>query len=302
MGHAFATPAAHHTMLRDHVRMMAYRAAIFAAARDKVVVDLGCGSGVLSIFAAQAGARHVYAIEETKIAALAALMFEANGCADRITLLRGNSHDLELPERAQLLVHEIIGADPFDENILPILADARRRLLAPDGIFLPDAMEVFCVGVEIDDVPGPTERMVQEAEQLQHLYGVNFAPYILAIEAYRDALAVGAEPSRVDKSSRVLTGPCRLRSVRFAEETPLHELPAELEIAGDGMLGGLVIYFRAQLHGGVELSNAPFAPATSWTRVVRDLPRRRAVRQGERIPLRSRIEAIDGRQRILIDL
>jgi hypothetical protein len=93
-----------------------------------------------------------------------------------------------------------------------------------------------------------------------------------------------------------------LRSVRFAEETPLHELPAELEIAGDGMLGGLVIYFRAQLHGGVELSNAPFAPATSWTRVVRDLPRRRAVRQGERIPLRSRIEAIDGRQRILIDL
>jgi 16S rRNA G966 N2-methylase RsmD len=299
---AFSTPAEHHTMLRDHVRMMAYRAAIFAAARDKVVVDLGCGSGVLSIFAAQAGARHVYAIEEQKIASLAALMFKANGCADRVTLLRGNSRDLELPEKAQVLVHEIIGADPFDENILPIIADARRRLLAPDGILLPDSIEVFCAGAELDEVPTSGQRMVSEAEELQHLYGVNFDPYVLAIAAYRDAIAVGASISRKDRRNRILTAPCLLRAVRFDHDTSLDEIPAELTIDSDGMLGGLIVWFRAHLFGGIEIGNSPFGPETSWGRMVRDLPRRRAVRQGERLALYSRIEEIDGRQRILLDL
>src|SRR4051794_11952819 len=109
---SFESPVDHHRMLCDHVRVMAYRAAIFATARDRVVVEIGCGTAVLSIFAAQAGARRVFAIEESKVAGLASLMFKANGCADRVARLRGNSRELELPERADVIVHEILGSDP----------------------------------------------------------------------------------------------------------------------------------------------------------------------------------------------
>src|SRR6185436_13232368 len=87
----FASPVEHFGMVRDTIRVSAYRRAIFRHCRDKNVVEIGCGSGILSIFAAKAGARRVIAIEESTIADLAAAMFEANGVADRIELRRANS-------------------------------------------------------------------------------------------------------------------------------------------------------------------------------------------------------------------
>src|SRR6185436_15915920 len=52
----FASPVAHFDMVRDTVRVLAYRRAIFRHCRDRNVVEIGCGSGILSIFAAKAGA------------------------------------------------------------------------------------------------------------------------------------------------------------------------------------------------------------------------------------------------------
>ena len=146
-------PFEHFMMVRDTVRVSAYRRAIFRHCRDKTVVEIGCGSGILSIFAAKAGARRVIAIEESGIADLAAAMFEANGVADRVELRRANSRDVSLDERADVIIHEVLGVDPFGENILPFIEDARERLLAPGGILIPSALEVCCVGFEVPDRP-----------------------------------------------------------------------------------------------------------------------------------------------------
>jgi protein arginine N-methyltransferase 1 len=61
----------HEEMIKDSVRTGSYRAAIENnkdAFKDKVVLDIGCGTGILSIFAARAGAKHVYSIEFADIA------------------------------------------------------------------------------------------------------------------------------------------------------------------------------------------------------------------------------------------
>jgi 2-polyprenyl-3-methyl-5-hydroxy-6-metoxy-1,4-benzoquinol methylase len=299
---AFDTPVDHHRMLMDHVRVMAYRAAIFAAAPGKVVVDLGCGSGILSIFAAQAGARHVYAIEESRVAALASLMFKSNGVADRVTLLRGNSREIELPEKADLVVHEILGTDPFNEGVVSSIADARARLLAPDGVFLPSSIEVCCVGLELDLVPSPSDRILREAQEFAGLYAVNFDPYLMALEAYRDAISLNSgRPVGTDSADRIVTDAALLRRVDFGGEVETAELPAKLEVTADGILDGLQVFFRARL-GDVTLTNSPFAPLTSWGWEIRDLRRRRLVRSGETLQLRSRIEEIDGKQWILVEV
>lgn len=134
----------HLELLDDRERTDAFLAAIAATVRPgDVVVDLGSGSGVLAMAAVRAGAARVYAIEASDFAEVAAAAFSANGMADRITLLRGWSHRLELPERADLLISEILGNDPLGEGVLRFLPDAASRFLKPGGRLLPARLEVM---------------------------------------------------------------------------------------------------------------------------------------------------------------
>src|SRR2546425_3232817 len=113
----FASPFVHEPMLLDKIRCDAYREAIQRTVKPgDVVVDLGAGTGLLSFFALQAGARHVYAIEMTGIADAAAELIAANGFTDRITLIGKNSKRVRLPELCDILVTETLSAFCFDSE------------------------------------------------------------------------------------------------------------------------------------------------------------------------------------------
>ena len=58
--------------------------------KDKVVLDVGCGTGILSMFCARAGARHVYAVDMSDIAQQARQIVEDNGFNEKITVIQGN--------------------------------------------------------------------------------------------------------------------------------------------------------------------------------------------------------------------
>ena len=140
----WADPVEHARMLHDDRRTRDYLAALAEAVRPgDVVLDIGTGSGVLAIAAARAGARRVYAVEASDIADVAERVFAANGVEDTVTLVRGWSRTIELPERADLLVAEIIGNEPLEEEILETTLDARRRLLKPDARLIPHALTLL---------------------------------------------------------------------------------------------------------------------------------------------------------------
>ena len=70
-------------------------------------MDVGCGTGILSMFAAQAGAKHVYAVDCSSIISQAKLIVEKNGFADQITLIRGKVEEIELPvDKVDIIVSE----------------------------------------------------------------------------------------------------------------------------------------------------------------------------------------------------
>jgi Ribosomal protein L11 methyltransferase (PrmA) len=139
----------HARMLHDHRRTGDYLAALTAAVRPgDVVLDIGTGSGVLSVAAARAGARRVYAVEATDIASVAERVFEVYGVQDRVSLLSGWSRQIELPEKADLLVAEIIGNEPFEEEILETTLDARQRLLKPGARLIPHALTLLARPVQ----------------------------------------------------------------------------------------------------------------------------------------------------------
>src|SRR5271166_6407703 len=134
----------HRTMICDRVRTGAFRRAIDAVVRSgDIVLDVGAGSGILSVFAARAGAARVYAVEQTSIAVLAQELATANGVADVVRVVQDDVTQIELPERVDVIVSEWLGGFGIDEGMLPPVVTARDRWLKPGGVMIPDSVTAW---------------------------------------------------------------------------------------------------------------------------------------------------------------
>src|SRR5471032_1272785 len=91
----------HRQYVSDRARVDAFARAIASVVRPgDVVVDLGCGTGILGLLACRAGAARVYAIDSGSMLDVARRLARANGFADRIVHVPGHSTRVTLPERA----------------------------------------------------------------------------------------------------------------------------------------------------------------------------------------------------------
>lgn len=125
-------------MINDTGRNVFYKAAIESAVPGKIVCDIGCGSGFLSILAARAGAAHVYAVEmDTGRAKFAQEVIDKIGYGDRITVINDNFLNTDI--KADVYVSETIGAQIYNENILNIAEHARRQ----GGVFIPSQIDMW---------------------------------------------------------------------------------------------------------------------------------------------------------------
>ena len=104
----------HHSMLVDEVRTSSFLRAILTT----VKAGIGSGTGVLSLFAVMAGASRVYSIEREQIIEIAREIASQNGVSDSIVFIEGSPLEVEIPERADVLITETIGNVGFDEGII----------------------------------------------------------------------------------------------------------------------------------------------------------------------------------------
>jgi protein arginine N-methyltransferase 1 len=147
-------------MIADTTRTDAYREALNRAIQPgAIVVDIGYGSGIFSFLACKAGAGRVYAIEANEEIAVAQEIAAANGFADRIEFIAGDSTRTTLPESADVIVSDIRGVIPHLGRGLATLIDARKRFLRPGGILIPKRDTVWGALVTsakpYDDLVGP---------------------------------------------------------------------------------------------------------------------------------------------------
>jgi precorrin-6B methylase 2 len=282
----FDRPVEHVAMLDDQVRTKAFLGAIRAAVRPgDVVLEIGTGTGILAVEAARAGARHVYAVEQGRIATAAAEVLAANGVADRVDLLRGRSTTLELPERADVLVAEVIGNDPLGEDLLSTFRDAHRRLLKKGARLVPHAVHVVAQPVDLPDeylaVNTFTETTVN---RWGGVYALDLQP-LVAYESRVEALpSVKPQDAR---RWRTLSEPVRLATIDLERpDTPPVAEASFVSVSSAENLG-VLLCFEAELGAGLTLTTVPSATqvATSWRCPVFKATRRRRVRPGESVRL-----------------
>lgn len=276
----------HVAMLDDRTRVERFLAAIRDVVRPgDVVLDLGTGIGVFAIAAAQAGARHVYAVEAGAIARLARANVAANGLADRVTVLQGWSTQIALPERADVLISEMVGNEPTHDFMLEVMRDARRRLLKPGARLVPQRVRIYGLPLAI-----PDEALAREA----------VTPAVASGWGERYGLDLGhlAEPPGGGDRYGILVRPYEAAAWPALGEPALladldmgevGELMLDLAIpftaTAAGALNGLLVYFETQLSAASRLSLHPAAAQPDSFRYtpVHVLRRPLAVAAGERL-------------------
>ncbi|MQM02650.1 hypothetical protein Taro_035417 [Colocasia esculenta] len=123
----------HEEMLKDTVRTKTYQNVIYQNTflfKNKVVLDVGAGTGILSLFCAKAGAKHVYAVECSLMADMAKEIVETNGYSNVITILKGKVEEIVLPVgHVDIIISEWMGYFLLFENMLNTVLYARDKWL-----------------------------------------------------------------------------------------------------------------------------------------------------------------------------
>lgn len=262
MSWSYAAAGIHRTMLLDDVRNRAFQRAIEAAVKPgDVVLDAGAGCGILSLFAARAGAKRVYAVEKTGTAALARLIIERNGLADRIIVLQADMETVSLPESVDVIVSEWLGTIGVDENLLAPLLTARDRYLKAGGRMLPERVTAWMAPVT--DPSAAAERVFYRDKP----YGFDLSS---VFHNWPHEMAWARWP---------LSSECLLAEPKPMWTHHVHTLPAEqaglpfrasleFKTARAAELDGLALWFQADFGDRITLTNAPGAPPTHWIQYV----------------------------------
>jgi protein arginine N-methyltransferase 1 len=229
--------------------MNAYVEALRRSVRtESVVADLGTGSGIFALIAARLGARRVFAIEPDDVIQLAKELAVANAVADRIEFIQDLSTNLELPERADVIVFDLGGNLPLYDGHLPSVADARRRQLRDGGVLLPASDTLWGALVS---APELYDRHLGIWSQSP--YGIDHAPGRRLVASKRWTTWIDPQQLLTEPQSwgvldyRVLEDP---------------SISGELAWSADGQSSahGLCLWFERMLLDGVGFSTAPGQP------------------------------------------
>lgn len=245
----------HLEMLRDRVRCLAYQRALASVVRDKIVLDVGCGSGILSLFAASSGAKLVLAVD-MDIPPGAEAVARANGLADRVQFIPGNIREIKLPvDSVDIIVSEWMGGLLLMEDMLPAVLYARDRWLKPGGILLPDRARLFLAPLGnvagIDSKTFPTLRETISSQM-----------WVTQLDPSRFL----AEPACILDLDLNSVQESNARSYRAAFRFAINET---------GVLNGFGLWFDvlfSESRPPVLLSTAPWLPPTHWGQAMWILP------------------------------
>lgn len=243
----------HRKMLADQERLSKYREAIFATvSKGDVVIDAGAGTGILSIYAAQAGAAKVYAIDNSEMALMIPKLAKENGFDQIIEVVQADFAAVQLPEKADVMVSETFGFWVLDEGAMPDLQQCARQNLKSGGKMIPEAFSLYLAPIKSapDNLYAVfTDRFDDVSMKcLANESSLQSSVYKLTPDAVGESILVGRYPTldvpTIIEASTSILGPCE----------------------------ALCAYFTLHLTPKIDLTNAPHGATTSWIQATLPIP------------------------------
>jgi len=243
----------HEKLLSDAKRNQPfYRSLKKTVTRNSCVLDIGSGTGVWAIAAARLGARRVVAIEQSPLLIGLIKKFAKDiGVDNRVEVIQGDSRQIQLEREFDLVISETIGYLVFDESIVPIMIDARKRFLKPGGTLIPE-----------------TVGLVAAAAHLESRHKT--LPAGIPLNAgYFESLSLNIPVGLTSRSRlRIITHPSELVRVdlgRIDALPNLDNLTAHWKLTDARQVNCFVVWGEAALPGGITVTTRK---TTSWLPMI----------------------------------
>ncbi|CAH2089462.1 unnamed protein product [Euphydryas editha] len=273
----------HRLMLEDFPRTDAYRKAILenkSYFKDKIVMDVGCGTGILSIFCAQAGAKKVYAVEASKLAKLAEEVIKENNFEEIIEVLYSKVEDVILPGdiKVDAIISEWMGFYLLHEGMLDSVLIARDKFLKPGGEIFPESAVIYVAPCSVPEL----------YNKWNDFHGVS-----LSIFAKHLRSSKSSKPEIMQIQKEDLLGPeVAMAWINLREDTvqdlDSYTIEHVVGASRSGEYHGVCVWFECNFpklnsNNRVILKTGPESPATHWKQTIILLPEEQLVDEQEPI-------------------
>lgn len=247
------------------MRTSSYRDAILLNRdlfKGKTVMDVGCGTSILSMFSSQAGAQKVIAVDQSAIIYQAMDIVRRNKI-ENINFVKGRLENIELPlendEKVDILISEWMGYFLLFEGMMDSVIYARDHYLKPGGLLLPNRCNISLVGL------GDEQRHNEYVAFWDDVYGFDMS--IMQPEVLKEAVV------EVCLNEFVITEPVVIADFDLAKVDytyPNFEFNFELNVKKSGKFTAFVGYFDTffELPQLVQFSTGPHSTPTHWKQVI----------------------------------
>jgi len=253
-----AVPAWHLAMMNDEVRNKAYSDALKLAVGDgDVVLDIGTGSGLLSLMAAASGAEKVITCETSRTIAQAAKeIIDINGYSGKISVLNKKSTDLvvgvDLPQRADLIISEVLSSEFVGEGVRTTILDANKRLLKKGGRMIPQSGKIRIA--LIDNSPE-----IFNNTSVASVYGFDLSKF--------NSISQNKFNLKLRDKPLLLSNPEDAFNLNLYHDSEVvgEEKIIKLRVNQNGLCVGLIQWIWIHLYKEIEYENKPGENDSHWS-------------------------------------
>lgn len=258
------------SMLTDNTRLEAYINSLKQTiTSESIVLDLGAGTGIFSVLACEFGAKKVYSVEVNPLINLLHEVIKDKELTSKIEVIQTLSTEIELSNKANVMISDIHGAFPLFESSIETIIDARQRLLTKDAVLIPKKESIYFAVSESSEI-----YFDNVTKYLQEFYGFRIPS--------GNRLVFNRFFSAKSETEKLLTEPQIFVEIdyRTIKQTSF-EYNFEWKITEDGTAHGLRGWFENELSNGFGLSNSIEVEKTTYSSPFFPFEKEISVKKGD---------------------